>query len=97
MAGVTPGFASPLDDEIVSLSIAARLVLHYVHATKYIDPEATPLAELHGAAQRIASVVPLVRPGQRQSGTPLLEANDLDQWSIRRGDLRTALRLLGNR
>ena len=93
---MTPGFSSPLDDELVSLSIAARLVLHYVHSTRYIDPEATPADELRGAARRIADVVPLIRLDKSPCPAPLLEAEDLDQWSIRRGDLRTALRLFGN-
>jgi hypothetical protein len=93
---VTPAFDSPLDDDLVSLSIAARLVLHYVHSTRYIDPDATPAAELRGAARRIADVVPLIRLDKTQSRAALLETEDLDQWSIRRGDLRTALRLFGN-
>jgi hypothetical protein len=82
-------FASPLDDELVSLSIASRLVLNYVHSREYIDPDEPLAPALASTARRIADLVPLSPP------RPFVEGADLSQWAIRRGDLRTALQRLG--
>ena len=82
-------FASPLDDEPVSLSIATRLVLSYVHRRDYIHPDEPLTAALNSTARRIADLVPLSPAGSFQEGA------DLSRWTIRRGDLRTALQRLG--
>jgi len=79
-----------LDNQLVSLSIATRLVLSYVHSKDYIDPDEPPAARLNSTARSIASLVPLVPAGS------FVEGADLGQWSIRRGDLRTALQRLGH-
>jgi len=78
-----------LDDELVSLSIASRLVLNYVHSKDYIDPDQPLTAALNSTARSIADLVPLSPPGS------FVEGADLSQWAIRRGDLRTALQRLG--
>lgn len=75
-----------LDDAPVSLSIATRLVLSYVHSRDYIDADE---AALNRTARNIASVVPLSPPDS------FVEGSDLTRWTIRRGDLRTALQRLG--
>jgi hypothetical protein len=80
----------PLDDEFVSLSIAARLVLQYVHSRDYIDPEESLTIALNSTARSIADVVPLYR------GASFVDGAELDEWTIRRGDLRTALQRLGD-
>ena len=85
-------FLSPLDYQLVSLAIAARLVLYHVRARDYFDPEESLLPELQRTAASIARLVPLFR--LRDSAAPA-DAGNLDGWAIRRGDLRTALLKLG--
>lgn len=80
----------PLDDEFVSLSIAARLVLHYVRSRDYIDPDDSLAVALNSTARSIADVVPLFR------GPSFVDGAELGEWAIRRGDLRTALQRLGD-
>ena len=93
----------PLDHQLVSLAIAARLVLWHVRARDYIDAEELLSPGLLGTARSIAGLVPLFR--LRQDGQPArlrrsealrVEAADLDAWAIRRGDLRTAVLRLGS-
>lgn len=94
-------FLSPLDYQLVSLAIAARLVLDYVESGQYIDPEKSLLPELQRTARRIAEVVPLFRV--KDTEPVALEAREaaqvdsaeLDECAIRLGDLRTALLHLG--
>jgi hypothetical protein len=96
-------FLSPLDYQLVSLSIAARLVLYHVRSRDYFDPEASLLPELQRMARCIGSVVPLFRLRKNGQVMPLpaseaagVDATDLDDCAVRRGDLRTALLRLGN-
>lgn len=81
----------PNDDAVVSLAIAARLVLHYVHSREYLDPGESHARALSTTARSIAELVPLSPPDS------FVEGADLGRWTIRRGDLRTALQRLGDR
>lgn len=77
------------DDALVSLSIASRLVLNYVRSREYLDPDEPLAPALESTARSIADLVPLSPPGSFGDGA------DLSRWTIRRGDLRTALQCLG--
>src|SRR3954467_37971 len=92
-------FLSPIDNDLVSLAIAAQLVLFYVHSNRYIDPGESLAAELQRMAQNIGAVVPIRRvKSSAQStsdwGLAIRMPIDLQAWAIRRGDLRTALQRL---
>jgi hypothetical protein len=100
---VHPTFLSVLDYQLVSLSIAARLVLEHVRSGDYIDPEQPLLPELQRMARCIAGVVPLFRVQKNGQPEALasweaagVQAAQLDEYVIRRGDLRTALVRLGS-
>lgn len=91
-------FLCALDYQLVSLAIAARLVLEHVRSRDYIDPDEPVLPELQRMARSIAGVVPLFR--MRDNGQPValtaseaadVQAAELGEYTIRRGDLRTAL------
>lgn len=85
----TTAFVSPLDDELVSLSIAARLVLSHAHGGYHIDPDESLMPALQSTARSMAAVVPLVPAND--GDTMEEDGADLAQWAIRLGDLRTAL------
>ena len=97
-------FLSPLDYQLVSLAIAARLVLYHIRSGQYIDPEISLLPELQRTARSIAGLVPLFRV-PKDAQPIALEAREaaqvdsakLDECAIRLGDLRTALLRLGPR
>ena len=85
----TTALVSPLDDQLVSLSIAARLVLSHAHGGYHIDPDESLAPALQSMARSMAAVVPLVPAND--GDTMEVEGADLAQWAIRLGDLRTAL------
>ena len=97
-------FVSPLDDQLISLSIAARLVLDHVRDGRYVDPDESPLPELQRTARDIAALVPLFRLRHNDAPAPLangeamtVDAERLGECAVRRGDLRTALLRLGRK
>jgi hypothetical protein len=71
-------FLSPIDNDLVSLAIAAQLVLCYVHSNRYIDPEDSLAAELQRMARNIGTVVPIRRAKNSAPST-----SDWDSPSIR--------------
>jgi hypothetical protein len=92
-------FVSSIDNALVSLSVAAQLVLFHVHSNRYLDPEESLAPELQRTARDIGALVPLYRTRSNSGSAPwgiaVGEPLNLDEWAIRRGDLRTALLRLG--
>ena len=92
-------FVSSIDNALISLSVAAQLVLFHIHSNRYLDPEESLAGELQRTARDIGALVPLhcakSNSGSAQWGIAAGQPLNLDEWAIRRGDLRTALLRLG--